>query len=193
MNEITQVMAAFTAIFGIYKTTSDVYVANSSRKRDEYRFTKEYITDLTKEENPEHDYVLERGFQVLEKKPYCTKEIRFLLSMKNPVRMISLRKCGIGFIEYQESSNDYKWLSKNPDGFFHRNSEKWYFLRYLVAASLIAFPLSFKGLALFDSNPVTISILLLALALVAFSGILKQTDFKATKDFMDILQSQKDK
>ena len=100
MEETIKIVAIFASIFAIYKVVIDVVLARSSRRRDEYAFTKEFISDL--EGDAEHRYTLEKGFFALTGKLYSIEEIKLLLAQTTPSNSIKLRGNSGGFICFDD-------------------------------------------------------------------------------------------
>lgn len=183
MEDIIKVISVLASLFVIYKIVVDVVLAKSTRRRDEYKFTKEYIIDLQKGE--EHTYSLEKGFFALTGEVYSVAEINILLSQKSPSRSINLRSDSHTFLEFDEASHKYRWKGKYSTPLIRKHTGKWYFSWYLITASIAISPLYIKGI----SNLITLPIPVIAtpLFLIAIYCLLQQSNFYNTLKFMDTL------
>lgn len=150
MEDFFKFVSALGGLFLIYKIIIDVILARSSKRRDEYTFSKEFISDL--ENETEHNYTLEKGFHALSGENYSVPEIKLLLAQQSPTILIDRRAGSGDFLLFDTSNGIYKW----------RGVYKCLYLRSIAyyGFNILYFILSFTGIAQ-----------LLGLNLVKISGV----------------------
>lgn len=181
MEEALKIVGALASLFAVYKIVVDVVLARSTRRRDEYKFTKEYITDLRKGE--EHLYTLEKGFFALTGKMYSIPEVNVLLSQRSPSISLNLRGDSGSFVLFDEESNKYIWKGKYSKKFIRKYAGKWFFSWYVITASLAILPVYTKGTSVLASFPVTA--FSASLFVVAVSCLIQQSNLSNAKKFME--------
>ncbi|MBL0568643.1 hypothetical protein JD505_05020 [Aeromonas hydrophila] len=181
MEDILKVIGALASLFAIYKVVVDVVLARSSRRRDEYKFTKEYISDL--QGGSEHLYVLEKGFFALTGKIYPISEINVLLSQKSPSVSLSLRSDSGSFVQFDDESQKYIWKGKYKNKYIRKYAGKLFFFLYLITASLAIGPIYLKGIYIFSSFSITA--FSLSLFIVAISCLVQNVNLDSSKRFMN--------
>lgn len=182
MEETLKIVGALASLFAVYKIVVDVVLARSTRRRDEYKFTKEYISDLS--DGTEHPYTLEKGFFALTGKIYSIPEVKNLLSQPSPSISLSLRADSGVFVQFDEESNKYIWKGKYAKNYIRRYAGNWFFSWYVITASLAILPVYTKGISVFSSLPVTA--FSLSLFVVAVSCLIQQSNLSNAKKFMEI-------
>jgi len=183
MEETLKIVGAFASLFAVYKIVVDVVLARSTRRRDEYKFTKEYISDLR--DGTEHLYTLEKGFFALTGRIYSIPEVKILLSQPSPSIAISLRADSRAFIQFDEEAKKYIWKGKYTKNYVRKYAGKWFFTWYVITASLAIFPVYTKGVAVLSSLPITV--FSLSLFVVAVSCLIQQANLSYAKKFMEII------
>ncbi len=183
MEEVLKIVGALASLFAIYKLVVDVVLARSTRRRDEYSFTKDYISDL--EGDSEHLYVLEKGFFALTGKIYSVPEVKLLLSQSSPSFSINLRSdCG-GFIQFNDASFNYEWKGRYARKFVRKYAGKWFLFCYMLTASLAILPVYVKGVA--SLGDLQIASFSVSLFIIAISSLVQQSNLNNTKIFMEEL------
>ncbi len=180
MEDILKVVGILASIFAIYKIVIDVVLARSSRRRDEYAFTKQYISDV--QSDTEHLYTLEKGFYALTGKMYSIEEIKLLLFQLTPSFSISLRGVSGGFITFNVEAVKYNWKGRYANTFIQKYASNWFFAWYMVTASLALLPVYLKGISFLGQLPV--AAFTLSLLVVAISCLVQQSNFNTAKLFM---------
>lgn len=180
MEEAIKILGAFATLFAIYKIVIDVVLARSNRRRDEYSFTKNFLSDL--EAGKEHLYVLEKGFFALTGEIYSIPEIKVLLSQPSPSLAIDLRgDCG-GFIIFRQDNKIYEWKNKWINDFTKKYMGAALFFLYMITASLAMIPIYIQGVSLYENFSVLIYSASLIVA--AISCLIQQANFNNAKKFM---------
>ena len=180
MEEGLKILGAFASLFAIYKLVIDVVLARSNRRRDEYSFAKNFLSDL--EAGNEHLYVLEKGFFALTGKVYSIPEIKVLLSQPSPSIAIDLRgDCG-GFITFRQDNKIYTWKNKWINDFTKKHMSAALFILYIITASLAMIPIYIQGVSLYENFSVLIYSASLIVA--AISCLIQQANFNNAKKFM---------
>ena len=98
MEEVAQVVGIVATVVALYKVFMEVVVFRSSKRRDEYQFSKQFVADLSKTDI--HRLTLEKGFLALTGKIYPVEEIQVILSGNEPSLSINERSDAAGFIKF---------------------------------------------------------------------------------------------
>lgn len=183
MEEALKFIGALASLFAVYKIVVDVVLARSTRRRDEYKFTKDYMSDL--HDGKEHRYTLEKGFFALTGKTYSIPEINYLLSHPSPSISLNLRANSGGFVQFNESFNKYVWKGKYENNYVRKYAGKLFFTLYIITGSLALLPVYINGISIFSKLPATA--FSSSLFVVAVSCLIKQSNFNASKKFMRII------
>lgn len=155
------------SIFTAYKLFLEVVLHRKTRLRDEYKFVKEFLTDINAASTP-HPYLLEKGFAAVSGRDNLTaEEIRFFLSQPNPSIAFKLYSSArIRYVEYSE----YDHLVKYKGKFTAPAKRKWSKILngtgYFTLASLALAPLVFAS-NLFGKNW-QMAIMFILIFLIAF-------------------------
>ena len=180
MDDILKIIGALASLFAIYKLVVEVVLTKFIRRKDEYSFAKSYILDL--ERGSEHLYTLEKGFFALTGKIYSIPEIKLLLSQSSPSMMINLRRDCSSFVTFNEELNIYEWKGRYSNEFIQKYAGNWYFLWYMVTASLALLPVYASGL--YSLNIFPVAAFSVSLLVVAVSCLVQQSNLSNTKKFM---------
>ena len=147
------------SLLALYKVIIELLAIRSSKRRDEYDVSKNFISDL---ENPAvHRLTLEKGFLALTGKIYPIEEIRLLLSSNDPSFSINERSDAKGFVVFCQDKNNYSWKGLYSRAFVRKNATKWYYSWYAISAFLGITPIYVKGMSALGELPI-----------LAFSGSL---------------------
>lgn len=186
MDDLSNGIAALAAIFMVYKIIAEVFLARSMKHRDEYQFTKDFLSDL--ENNESHRYVLEKGFRALTGDIYTVEEIRYLISLDEPSRAIRLRSSTTKTLQFNPSDVNYEWKSLYASDCFRWFAKKLYLVLYGVSAfiALSPFITSTSGAEIINFNLMTS----LSFSIIAIFFVIKHTDFIDSIDFMKLVESK---
>jgi hypothetical protein len=181
MEEILKLIGAIASLFALYKIIVDVVLARSSKHREEYQFSKEYLKDLNDENI--HFFVLEKGFLALTGGNYSVPEIKHLLSYANPSKAISYRSSSENFVEFDGDNSSYMWKGKYKKGIIRRIAPAWFMGCYIATASLAISPVYLKSVEVIKNVPVVV--FCVSLGIVAVACLISFEDFKMAKKLMD--------
>lgn len=181
MEEILKFLGIFVSIFAIYKVVVDVVLAHSSRRRDEYAFAKQYVSDVYS--SGEHRYTLEKGFFALTGKLYSIEEIKLLLSQSTPSFLISQRGKAGSFIIFSEEVYRYNWTKKYSNVFVQKHASSFFLFCYIVTASLALMPIYIQGISMLANLP--IFTFTLSLFVVAIFSLVQHSNFDIAMRFME--------
>jgi len=181
MEDITKLVGVFVSLFAIYKVVIDLVLAHSSKRRDEYAFTKQYISDL--HTNEEHRYTLEKGFFAITGKLYSIEEIKLLLSQSTPSSSISQRGTISNFVTFSEESQKYSWKKKYDKDIVRKYASTWFLICYIVTASLALIPIYIQGISILSDLSVVTFVI--SLFVVAVSSLVQHSNFDTAKKFME--------
>lgn len=184
MEDLSKGFVALATIFAVYKIIADVLLARSVKHRDEYEFTKDFLSDL--ENDKSHRYVLEKGFRALTGDIYRVEEIRHLLSLDEPSRAIFLRASTKNTIHFNPTEMIYEWKNLYSCKCFRWLAKKLYLVFYGISAFIAMSPLiiSSSEKVIFNFNVMTS----LSFFIIAIFFVIKHTDFIDTLDFMRLVE-----
>ncbi|MEM5372838.1 hypothetical protein V4C53_43515 [Paraburkholderia azotifigens] len=143
-----QILGTLVALVGIPKVYLDSSIASRSRLRDDYKFAKEYLSDVHGEESM-HRYLREKGSQAITGKRDADPEhVEFLLSLVKPSKALHLYAAGKQCLETSYANGNRYLENPNRSGvvslvFKNRFQKRWkrnfvrwfFFLLYCVPAS----------------------------------------------------------
>lgn len=157
----------FGSIFTAYKLFLEVVLHRKTRLRDEYKFVKEFLTDISTSAVT-HPYLLEKGYAAVSGKNDLTaEEIRFFLSQPNPSISIKLYvSARQRYVEYSESERLVKFKGKFTDPNKRKLSKVLNGIGYFTLATLSLTPLVFSS-NLFGKNW-QMAVMFIAIFMVAF-------------------------
>lgn len=159
MENAVTIVGILASLLALYKIIVEVMVSKSNKRRDEYEFSKQFLSDLKEPEV--HRLTLEKGFLALTGRIYRVEEIRLLLSSEDPSLSINERADASSFINFFPDSNGYNWKGIYRRDFSRKYAIKWYYFWYVATALIGLIPIYTKGSAALAEIP-----------MVAFSGSL---------------------
>ena len=169
-----KIIAAFASVFALYKILIDVVLARSSKRREEYNFTKQFLTDLY---DPEvHQYVLEKGFLALTGKIYPIVEVKQLLRYRCPSLAIEKRSDADDFIEFDEIVCKYVWKGMYKKDDIRKFGPIGYLSLYAIFCFFGLLPIIIKGGSVFSS--ITESILSFSLIVISITCLTRHEYMK---------------
>lgn len=180
MELAVQVVGILASLFALYKIIIEVIVSRSSKRRHEYDFSKQFISDLDDENI--HRLTLEKGFLALTGKIYKVEEIRLLLNSGDPSLSINERSDAAGFVEFCPDQNKYRWKGRFNSKFAQKHAAKWYYFWYMVTAFLGLIPVYIKGISALGELP--IFAFSGSLLLIAIMCLFAAENYNAAKRFM---------
>jgi hypothetical protein len=182
MDELPNGIAALATIFAVYKIIADVFLARAVKHRDEYQFTKDFLSDL--DQATSHRYVLEKGFRALTGDIYRVEEIRFLLSLDEPSKAIILRSSTKNTLYFNVEQSTYQWKNIYSSACFRWFAKKLFLALYILTSAVALSPfLTSQTAELFRFNPFTS----FSFATIAIFSVIKHTDFIDSIQFMKLV------
>ena len=181
MELAVKIVGILASLFALYKVIIEVVVFRSSKRRDEYEFSKKFISDLDNENV--HRLTLEKGFLALTGKIYPVEEMKLLLSSTDPSSSINERSDAGGFVEYKPYENHYEWKGRLKSRLAQKHREKWYFVWYFITAFLGLIPVYLKGISALGELPLVV--FSGSLLLIAIMCLVAAENFKTAKKFME--------
>jgi len=180
MEKVVTIVGILAGLLALYKIIVEVMVSRSGKRRDEYEFSKQFLSDL--EKTDVHRLTLEKGFLALTGKIYRVEEIRLILSSEDPSLSINERSDAAGFISFSPEGNGYRWKKPYHRTFARKHATKWYYIWYTVTAFVGLIPVYINGTAaLGDISMVAFSASLLTIAIMCLFSAEK---YKSAQKFM---------
>lgn len=112
LEQALKVAALLVSAIGAWKVLSEITRARRTSVRDDYRFAKEFLTDLRAKE-PMHTYLRDKGYEALVSgSPLSTREIEYLLSLPEPVRSLREYASGRKYLQHASTAGTKQLLIK---------------------------------------------------------------------------------
>ena len=134
LETIIKIITTIVAIVGVGKTFYEMRTGNKSRLREEYKFAKDFLEELNNNPNL-HPFALEKGYQAIAgSTTVSTKEIAYLLSLKNPGKCLNDYLLGKQYLSKLNTDSDFQlYFSKKYSTLWSRKWRKGlYFALYFV-------------------------------------------------------------
>lgn len=186
MDNFLTIIVAIAGIFGIFKIVNEITLSRTSKHRDDYEFTKNYLDDLN---NPNtHRFIIEKGFRALTNNNYSVEEIKYLLSQAEPMELIYLRASSKKTLYFDTKIQQYDWVGIYKIVWCRKIASAFLLIAYAITSFLALMPFLFKN----DSNPIDTKdiILSISLGLFAVLAIIKQSDFVDSLKFMNMVNEE---
>lgn len=140
--------------FAVWKIVAEVSAGRRSRLRDEYRFAREFLSDV-KAGSEMHPFLRQKGFQALAgDNRLSTPEVEYLLSLPQAARALRLYVMGLPYLQHNATAagSQVSFRSKYVSRISRRSRQIMYFALYLAfygagAAPVFRWPLSLIGMA----------------------------------------------
>lgn len=174
METALKFIGIFASIFALYKIIVDVFLAKSTKRRDEYSFTKDFLCDLNREQI--HPLIVEKGFLALSGMVLEEPEIRYILSRDNPSTLIDLRRNVSSFVSFNPDGLCYEWKGKYKGEMWQRFGSNIYFVAYWFFAMIGLIPLimdNYKNL-----TNISVMIFCVPILIIAIASLIKHEDIK---------------
>jgi len=185
MLDAIKIVGPVVALFGVFKVLADVFHAKSARRRENYKLTKDFISDL--EESDESQFLIQNGFLALTGLIASVSEIKFLLSKTNPLILINVIPSNRNrFFFFDEKTNMYSWKKLYQSSFMKKQGGKLFIFAYVIFASLATIP-HLNGMGGFTINYKWI-IFSFVLFLIAILSLVSLEDYRASKKFMEMVE-----
>jgi len=136
--EVVKVIGSIVALFTILKIFFDISIARSSRRRENYKLVKEFITDL-EDENTDQ-FLIQNGFFALTGKLLNVSEIKYLMSHDNPYSVIDLKPVSERFVLFNEATTNYSWRRFYKTKFMKKYGVIFFNVLYAILISVATLP-----------------------------------------------------
>ena len=144
---VTKIIGVLGVLFPIFKGTSEWMNGKTSKMREEYRFSKEFLTTASSGESL-HPFVLEKGYQALAGSRNVTiQEVQYILELEDsPSRLNEFVK-GFKYIQHLSISgqNEISFRRKYMSNWSRMWRKSFYFFAYGLFFFLAFFPFIFAG------------------------------------------------
>lgn len=163
------------SVFALYKVIAEFVISKKSRLREEFKFIKDFITDLKPDTHP---FVIEKGYLAITGDSTLTaKEITYLLSLSSPAQALKKYSASRKYVEFKEATATEKAKVVFRDK-YTESKRKWVkrmnLATYIVFATLAFAPIPFAN-DIFGTNwqvgLVVISMALLSFGPLAFTSL----------------------
>lgn len=148
---IFKLVTAALGIFGVARIIYDFSTGSKNKLREEYRFAKEFLRDLSQEPRL-HPLAIEKGYYAIAGTTSIkSKEIEYVLSLENPDTCLKDYALSRQYLEHIDKNGNFKIeFSKKYRSHFSRNWRKTvHVLVYFFGAFIALSPfLLFKPLDL---------------------------------------------
>lgn len=182
MEELVQIVGVIATVVALYKIFMEIVVFRSSKRRDEYQFSKQFVSDLNKADI--HRLTLEKGFLALTGKIYPVEEIQIILDGKEPTRSINQRSDAASFITFEPNEKKYRWKGRYKKAIVRKYAVSWYYTWYVILAMVGLVPVFMEGIAS-ALNEVPIMAFSSSLVLVAIMCLISAEKYKSAQRFME--------
>lgn len=177
---IAKYLAFLAATFGIYKALIEVLAGNFARRKEQYQFSKEYITEFKKGEM--HGFTSGHGMYALIQRSMSDAEIRFLLDTDFPFRAIYLRKEVSNLVKFEPAKNHYSFTGLLEKKNWRKVAKFGYYIAYGVTALIALFPLLYKAEVVISNS--SIAIICSLMTIIAVSCLVKANKIQRAQEFM---------
>ncbi len=184
MDITIKIIGAVGGIFALYKILIEIFLAKSSRRREEYDFSKKYLKDLY--DDKVHIYVKEKGFLALTGQMRSVLEIKHLLEKRSPHEAIEqLALCGKEIFSFDSKLGKYCW-SEKLNSKVTRKRKKWGYLALYVIFALLCFDQFFTHGIKFQSV-ITQVIYSISFLIIAIASLIKHENLKESEKFFELI------
>lgn len=182
MDDLIKVLAGLASLFALYKILAEVVLAKSSKRREEYSFSKQFIEDLNNANI--HRFVLEKGFFALVGKLLSVNEIKLLLTYQEPNLAIERRTNAQDFIDFDSDNNEYKWRGWFSNIYIRIASRYGFLLLYVIIGFVALAPYIFPDISLFGG--IVKHLISISIVIVSITCLAKHENFREAKVFMEM-------
>lgn len=184
MDNFLTIIVAIAGIFGIFKIVNEITLSRTSKHRDDYEFTKNYLDDLNT-----HRFIIEKGFRALTNNNYSVEEIKYLLSQDEPMELIYLRASSKKIVYFDLETQLYIWNGIYKRSWFRKIISELLVMTYTVTAFLAVMLFLLNH----DTNLLDLKFFIISISLGFFAvlALIKRSDFNDAVDFMNMLENEK--
>ena len=145
--EITaKLILAFVGIVSVAKVVAEILAGKKANLREEYKFARDFINDIEEKEVDSkslHPFLIGKGYQAIAGTAVIrSSEIEYMLSLEDPVQCLRDYIFARKIFENLNVKGDFKLIYKNRyrKRFARITVKSWYFVLYVVFASLAISP-----------------------------------------------------
>ncbi|MEC6742972.1 hypothetical protein [Pseudomonas qingdaonensis] len=148
LSTIIKVVVAVSAILGAAKVIYELTLGGHTRRREEYRFAKEFLRDFYKADENEklHPLAVERGlYAIAGTSSINADDVEYLLTLSSPDKVLKDYALSRACVEIDHKTQRVKYRAKYTSAFARLWRKVWWLLVYFVASLLAASPLVLTG------------------------------------------------
>ena len=148
ISTIIKVIVAVSAIFGAARVIHELSLGGHTRRREEYRFAKEFLKDFYKAEAPDklHPLAIERGlYAIAGTASIKPEDVEYLLTLASPDKALKDYAISRVYIEIDHKTQRVQYKAKYTKPFARLWRKVWWLLVYFVTSFLAASPLLLTG------------------------------------------------
>jgi hypothetical protein len=145
---IFKIVVAISAILGAAKVIYEFTLGGHTRRREEYRFAKEFLNDLHRADDVDklHPLAVERGFYAIAgTSSINADDVEYLLTLSSPDKALKDYVLSQVCVEIDHKTQRVKYRAKYTSTFARSWRKVWWLLIYFVASLLAASPLVLTG------------------------------------------------
>ncbi|CAI3802778.1 hypothetical protein GLGCALEP_03203 [Pseudomonas sp. MM221] len=148
ISTLIKVIAAVGAILTAAKVIHEFSLGGQARRREEYRFAKEFLNDLHAPEGGDklHPLAVERGlYAIAGTASICPEDVEYLLTLASPDRALKDFAASRVYVEIDHKLQRVQFKTKYRSGFSRGLRKIGWLLCYFGASILAASPLLLAG------------------------------------------------
>jgi hypothetical protein len=141
IGNIVKIIMAIGAIIGVAKIIYELSSSSKLKLREEYKFAKEFLTDLD-EEIPPHHLAIERGYYALAgTSSIQVSDIKYLITLSNPDKSLRDYALSRKYVELNKKLHKIDFRSKYQSNFSRIWRKSFYIFIYILASLLAMSPI----------------------------------------------------
>mgnify|MGYP006205961415 FL=1 len=142
-------MSAVTTMMAAAKVIIDLSVGTKARLKDDYRFAKEFFSDLDAEWL--HPLAVERGYHAIAgTRGINATDIAYLISLDKPQRRLTDYVFSRAYVDMDASNHKIAFKQPYWTAFSRRWRKCWECLKYVVLAAIALAPFLVVGVLRYD-------------------------------------------
>lgn len=142
-----KVIVAVGTIFGAARVIHEFSLGGHTRRREEYRFAKEFLSDFKAEEPDKlHPLAIERGLcAIAGTATIKSEDVEYLLTLASPDKALKDYAISRVYIEIDHKTQRVQYKAKYTKPFARLWRKVWWLLVYFVTSFLAVSPLLLTG------------------------------------------------
>ncbi|HHJ1298116.1 TPA: hypothetical protein ABHN85_13460 [Pseudomonas sp. H2] len=143
------IVSAMTTMMAAAKVIIDFSVGTKARLKDDYRFAKEFFSDLDAERL--HPLAVERGYHAIAgTRGINATDIAYLISLDKPQRRLTDYVFSRAYVDMDASNHKIAFKQPYRTAFSRRWRKCWECLKYVVLAAIALAPFLVVGVLRYD-------------------------------------------